>query len=143
MKSDPRIAALVPHAGSMCLLEHIVRWDADTITCSTTTHLVPAHPLATARGLRAVHLCEYGAQAMAVHGGLLAALDGGVATPGLLVSLRDVELSVDVLHELRGELLVSATRVQSSADAWQYAWRVECLDRTLARGRATVAMRRA
>ena len=42
MAVDPRIAQLVPHAGAMCLLERIVRWDDSSIALATATHRDPA-----------------------------------------------------------------------------------------------------
>ena len=139
MAADERIAALIPHAGTMCLLERIVHWDDSSVTLATTTHRNPDNPLATASGLRAIHLCEYGAQAMAVHGGLAAQARGERALPGLLVSLRDVALSCDFVHDLEGELIVEATRLHDSGTAWQYAFRVLHADVLLAQGRATVS----
>jgi predicted hotdog family 3-hydroxylacyl-ACP dehydratase len=139
MAADPRIAALIPHAGRMCLLERIVHWSETDVLLATTTHCDPANPLATAAGLRAIHLCEYGAQAMAVHGGLIAAAAGRHSVPGLLVSLRDVELHCDFVHELDGELEVAAHRLHDSGAAWQYAFRVTHAGRLLAQGRALVS----
>ena len=139
MAVDERIAALIPHAGTMCLLERIVHWDDSSVTLATTTHRNPDNPLATASGLRAIHLCEYGAQAMAVHGGLAANARGERALPGLLVSLRDVALRCAFVHELEGELIVQATRLHDSGAAWQYAFSVLHADVLLAQGRATVS----
>jgi predicted hotdog family 3-hydroxylacyl-ACP dehydratase len=140
MVADERIAALIPHAGTMCLLERIVQWDDSSVTLATTTHRNPDNPLATAPGLRAIHLCEYGAQAMAVHGGLAAAARGERALPGLLVSLRDVTLACDFVQDFEGELLVEARRLHESNTAWQYEFRVTHAGRLLARGRSTVSV---
>jgi len=139
MATDERIAALIPHAGTMCLLERIVRWSDSSVTLATTTHRNPDNPLATASGLRAIHLCEYGAQAMAVHGGLAAEARGERAMPGLLVSLRDVTLSCNFVQDLEGELMVEARRLHESDTAWQYAFRVLHAGALLAQGRATVS----
>jgi predicted hotdog family 3-hydroxylacyl-ACP dehydratase len=139
--ADPRIAALVPHAGSMCLLERVLDWDDASIRAATSTHLDRSHPLAHGGRLRAVHLCEYGAQAMALHGGLVAQREGRVAAPGMLVLLRDVALHVDDLRSLGGELIVSAERLQASADAWQYRFVVTHDGCELACGQATIAVR--
>ena len=54
----------------MCLLERIVEWDDERIVLESDTHRSPSNPLRQDNRLRAVHLCEYGAQAMAVHGAL-------------------------------------------------------------------------
>lgn len=139
MAADARIAALIPHAGTMCLLERIEHWDDTSVTLATATHRNPDHPLAGRSGLRAIHLCEYGAQAMAVHGGLTAQARGERAQPGLLVSLRDVALHCDFVHEFAGELIVEATRLHDSGSAWQYSFRVLHADTLLAQGRATVS----
>jgi predicted hotdog family 3-hydroxylacyl-ACP dehydratase len=136
----PRIDAIVPHAGKMCLLERIVSWDDNRVTLATTTHRDPANPLARDGRLRAIHLCEYGAQAMAVHGGLVAMARGERARPGLLVSLRDIVLACDFIEQLEGELLVEAMRVHGGAEAWQYDFRVSHAGRPLAHGRAMVSL---
>jgi predicted hotdog family 3-hydroxylacyl-ACP dehydratase len=137
---DPRITTLVPHAGRMCLLERIVSWDDNRVTLATTTHRDLANPLARDGRLRAIHLCEYGAQAMAVHGGLMASARGERARPGLLVSLRGVVLACDFVEDLEGELLVEAIRVHGGAEAWQYDFRVSHAGRQLAHGRAMVSL---
>ena len=139
MAVDPRIAGLIPHAGRMCLLERIVSWNDDEVLLATTTHGDPDNPLATPVGLRAIHLCEYGAQAMAVHGGLTAEAQGRRALPGLLVSLRDVELNSDYVQDLAGELEIAARRLHDSGTAWQYVFRVTHAGRLLAQGRAMVS----
>ena len=140
MPVDERIAALIPHAGAMCLLQRIEHWDDTSVTVATATHRDSANPLASRLGLRAIHLCEYGAQAMAVHGGLTAKARGARAQPGLLVSLRDVSLGCDFVQDLEGELLVEARRLHESDMAWQYEFRVTHAGRLLAQGRATVSV---
>ncbi len=140
MSAPPDVAALVPHAGRMCLLERVLDWDEATVTLATATHRDPANPLRSDGRLRAIHLCEYGAQAMAVHGGLLALARGGRAKPGMLVSLRDVFLDCDNVHDLAGELVVMARCVHESRSAWQYDFRVSHGTRLLAQGRATVSL---
>ena len=97
------ILALVPHQGAMCLWDQVLSWDAGTIRLRARNHRDPAHPLRSADGrLHAVHLCEYGAQAMAVHGGLRAQAAGEAARPGVLVALRGVELHVARIDDLPG-----------------------------------------
>jgi predicted hotdog family 3-hydroxylacyl-ACP dehydratase len=140
MAVDERIAALIPHAGAMCLLERIEHWDDSSVRIATTTHRNPDNPLAGRLGLRAIHLCEYGAQAMAVHGGLAAQARGECAKPGLLISLRNVVLGRDWVQDLEGELVVEAWRLHDSGTAWQYEFRVTHAGTRLAQGRATVSV---
>ncbi len=136
------LAALIPHRGAMCLLDRVLEWDADRILLATATHRSPDNPLRSRGRLRALHLCEYGAQAMAVHGGLLAQAAGERAQPGLLVSLREVALHCDHLESLAGELEVEARRLLESAGSWQYAFAVRHRGGPLAEGRAAVMARR-
>ena len=135
------IAALIPHQGTMCLLERVVEWDSDRIVLATTTHRAASNPLRLDGRLHAVHLCEYGAQAMAVHGGLSAQADGRTAQPGFLVSLRDVKLHVDCVDQLDGELQVTAQRLLESSGSWQYSFEVQHNGRPLASGRAAIIAR--
>ena len=139
MAIDAAIAGLIPHAGAMCLLERIEHWDDSSIVLATGSHRDPANPLAGRSGLRSIHLCEYGAQAMAVHGGLAARARGEHAATGLLVSIRDVALHRDFVHDLEGELRVEARRIHASVSAWQYSFRVTHAGTLIAQGRATVS----
>jgi len=129
---------LIPHAGAMCLLDAVVEHDAKHIHAISATHVDPAHPLRAEGRLHAVALCEYGAQAMAVHGALLARKRGGQARPGLLVSLRDVELHVEFIEHLPGNLDVYAEQLLDAGSSLQYAFRVEHRGSVLAAGRAAV-----
>lgn len=139
----PAIRDLIPHAGGMCVLERVIEWDDAQVLLATTTHRHPDNPLRRGGRLDAVHLCEYGAQAMAVHGGLLAHRDGGRAAPGFLVSLREVWLGADDVSGLPGELQVAAQRLHGDSAGWQYTFAVSHLGRRLAAGRAAVVLRQA
>src|SRR5258708_1312602 len=102
---------LIPHRDAMSLLDTVVVWDDTRIPLTAISHRDASNPLRSDSQLRALHLCEYGAQAMAVHGGLLAQRDGAVASPGLLVSLRAVELHITRLDDLPGVLDVHAEKL--------------------------------
>lgn len=138
MRSREEIAALVPHAGDMCLWDEVLHWDAQSIRLRTQRHRDPAHPLRNGGVLHAVHLCEYGAQAMAVHGGLLAQAGGEAVRPGMLVALRGVELAVARIDDLPGPLDVEAHCLIADAAGSQYRFVVTHEGRTLAHGRAAV-----
>ena len=131
-------STLIPHQGAMCLLDEVVEWSGPTIHARSDSHRRADHPLRSDGVLRALHLCEYGAQAMAVHGGLVARLSGGKAEPGFLVSLRAVELLVARVDDLGGALEVHAERLMGGDGSWQYAFRVEHAGALLAQGRAAV-----
>ena len=130
--------SLIPHQGTMCLLDDVVAWDANAIHARSRSHLRADNPLRSDGRLRAVHLCEYGAQAMAVHGGLLAREAGGVAAPGFLVALRAVELFVERVDEFPEPLDVHAEKLLGDENGWQYTFRIEHAGMLLASGRAAV-----
>ncbi len=142
MLDHREIAALIPHQGAMCLLERVLEWDAEHIVLATGTHRSAGNPLRSGGRLGALHLCEYGAQAMAVHGGLLARASGSQAQPGMLVSLREVELSRGYIDDLPGELRVTALRLLAGSDSWQYSFTVHHGDELIARGRAAIVARK-
>jgi len=130
--------ALIPHQGTMCLIDTVVAWNAQTLHARTASHRRADNPLRADAILRALHLCEYGAQAMAVHGALSARASGAAAKPGLLVSLRGVKLGVQRIDDLPGDLDVHAEKLLDSDTSWQYAFRVEHLGQLIASGRAAV-----
>ena len=132
------ILAMIPHQGAMCLWDAVTDWDDARIRLRSAGHRDPAHPLRSDGRLRAVHLCEYGAQAMAVHGGLVARESGGVAAPGYLVALRAVELFVERVDDLPEALGVHAEKLLGDENGWQYAFRIEHAGMLLATGRAAV-----
>lgn len=140
MLGRERILALVPHAGAMCLWDEAREWDAQRIVLAARNHLDPAHPLRRHGRLSAVHLCEYGAQAMAVHGGLLAQGAGRPPRPGMLVSLRGVDLHVAYIDDLDGELVGQAEQLVVGEASQQYAFRIHHQGRLLAEGRAAVIL---
>src|SRR5216110_3634120 len=108
---NAEIRTLIPHSGSMCLLDSVTRWDDRSIVCVTNTHRDPANPLRRAGRLSALHAFEYGAQATAVHGGLRARSAGATAPPGYLAALRNGRLNVTRLDQIHLSLRVCATRL--------------------------------
>lgn len=132
------LCSLIPHAGSMCLLDSVKQWDEDGIVCTAVSHRDPDNPLRSNGALGAVHALEYGAQAMAVHGGLLARARGERAPPGYLAALRDAQLHVERLDTLQAALRVEASCVMADAGNLIYAIRVSAADTAVASARATV-----
>ena len=133
------IAALIPHQGEMCLWEHIVEWDDARIVLETHSHRSLDNPLRANGKLRAVHLCEYGAQAMAVHGALKAAPER--APPGMLVSLRSVTFARDYVDDLTDALRVEAVCLQAGDSSQQYSFKITNAGETIAEGRAAVLLK--
>ncbi len=133
---------LIPHQGAMSLLDRVTDWDGTQIVAATLTHCAPDHPLRENGQLRAIHLCEYGAQAAALHGGLVAQAAGTVADPGYLVSLRDVMLACSRIDDLPGELLIRAQLLLQDSGSWQYRFAASHAGAPLASGRLAIIRRR-
>lgn len=141
MRTREAIAALIPHQGLMCLWQEVLEWDEERIVLRSDGHRDPAHPLRHAQRLHAVHLCEYGAQTMAVHGGLLAAREGAPVKPGVLVALRGVQLRVARIDDLPGPLQGIARRLIDTGESWQYEFEIHHAGDCIAQGRAAVLAR--
>ncbi|MBL8396845.1 MAG: hotdog family protein [Candidatus Accumulibacter sp.] len=101
------IAAHIPHQGTMCLLDSVVDWSPTTIRCVARSHVAADNPLRADGRLGAACGIEYAAQAMAVHGALLAGHDDP-PRQGYLTSVRAVTLHVARLDDLPGELVITA-----------------------------------
>jgi predicted hotdog family 3-hydroxylacyl-ACP dehydratase len=136
------IAQLIPHQGAMSLLDQIVSWDESNIVATAATHRSTEHPLRDHGRLRAVHLCEYGAQAAALHGGLIARAAGARAAPGYLVSLRGVSLACQRIDDLEGDLQIRAELLLLDSDSWQYSFSASHAGDALASGRLAIIRRK-
>ncbi|CAI10138.1 potential 3-hydroxydecyl-(acyl carrier protein) dehydratase [Aromatoleum aromaticum EbN1] len=133
------IAARIPHHGTMCLLDAVVAWDAESIHCRATSHCDLANPLRDAGSLPTTAAIEYAAQAMAVHGALLAPA-GGTPRAGYLASVRSVELAVAHLDGIAGELEIRAKRLTGNDSQVLYGFTVCAAGTTLVSGRAAVIL---
>jgi len=149
------ICARLPHAGRMCLLERVETWDGESITCSASSHRDADNPLRANGRLHAVCGVEYAAQAMALHGSLLAAdtptaMDGGSAenagavfrptAMGYLASVRDLKLDIDDLGLVIEDLRIRARSLGGDATGFIYAFVIEAGGRQLVAGRVAVRL---
>ncbi|MDP9045119.1 MAG: hydroxymyristoyl-ACP dehydratase [Pseudomonadota bacterium] len=142
-----RIAALIPHSGSMCLLDGLLAWDRATIACRASNHRHLDHPLRSRRGLLVTSTIEYAAQAMALHGALIGQEAGSAASPGFLASARGVRFHALRLDDLplpespwADSLRIEARRQAGDARQLLYAFTVHHAGRPLAEGRLTVVL---
>jgi predicted hotdog family 3-hydroxylacyl-ACP dehydratase len=129
------ISALLPHAGTARMIERVVRWDRESIVAATTRHRATDNPLRKDGRLAAVHLAEFGAQAMAIHGGLLTTADGGTPRPALLVSARNLVVSRDFIDDLPGDLEITARVLLAGAGGFQYSFEVRHAGELISSGR--------
>jgi predicted hotdog family 3-hydroxylacyl-ACP dehydratase len=133
------IVAHIPHQGGMCLLDRVLEWHGQRIVCEAVSHTDPQNPLRDAGRLGAATGVEYAAQAMAVHGALLAQTDAA-PTQGYLTSVRSLILHVDRLDDVADPLRVTAERLSGDARLILYQFSLHCGERCLIEGRASVVL---
>ena len=134
------IAALIPHAGTMCLLARVDAWDAARIRCVATSHTDSGNPLRSASGLLASAAIEYAAQAAAVHGALNARAAGIQSAPGFLASARGVHLHRMRLDDLAGELAIETEQLAGAERQLLYAFSVRHAGQAIVEGRLAVVL---
>ena len=135
------IRELIPHSGSMCLLDSVLAWDEQSILCASHTHLERTNPLRRHDHLSAIHAFEYGAQAVAIHGGLRARAAGTFAPPGYFAALRHGQLTAKTLDRFDSPLEVRANHLFSDSANCVYECHVAANDEVIARGRVTIIPR--
>jgi predicted hotdog family 3-hydroxylacyl-ACP dehydratase len=134
----------------MCLLDEVLEWDANRILCRSSTHRDLDNPLRLNGTLGAACGIEYAAQAMAIHGALIAtahaartaegshaasandevrvyptALKAPRPQVGYIASVRGVSLVASRIDDIAADLLATATRVHSDTSSALYEFVVE------------------
>ncbi len=144
------IRRLLPHAGAMCLLEAVLAWDQQSITCLSVSHHASDNPLRGPAGLSSANGIEYAAQAMALHAALVSGAGQRLAvaptdslideqTPhGVLASVRAVQLHVPRLDVFTGALRVRAVLLSGDPRTAIYEFSMLDGERALLQGRASV-----
>jgi predicted hotdog family 3-hydroxylacyl-ACP dehydratase len=136
------IETLLPHAGRMRLIDRVVSYDEQTIVCESDSHRVPDHPLAEAGVLSIICGLEYGAQAMAIHGALLAS-GGSQAVHtrhGYLVAASDLRWTVERLDQCATPLVITAISEFWSGNQVAYRFEISASGVTVLDGRASVLL---
>ena len=134
---SPKLAALLPQQGAMCLLDEILSFDQRSVVCSIVSHRSPGNPLRCDGRLPAIAGIEYGAQAMAVHGALQAEHS---RSDGLLAGARAVRCHARYLDDESGPLTVRAERLVVDGPRLLYAFVVARAESELVSGRIAVVL---
>lgn len=134
-----QIADLIPHDGSMCLLDHVLDWQNDVIHCIAVSHRDTTNPMRLDGRLGAATGIEYAAQAMAVHGALRARRETA-AKKGYLTRVQQVTFHVDALDDCVEPLRIEARLLMGNEQIVRYAFSVAGGDRVLLTGQATVML---
>ncbi len=115
-----QFAHLIPHAGTMMLIDQVSSWSTHHIHCISLSHLDSNNPLRLNGSLSAMHLIEYGAQSMAIHGGLLS----GKSLPGYLAAVRGAHFHIDSLDTLTGAMHIAASAELKIENGAVYSFRI-------------------
>jgi predicted hotdog family 3-hydroxylacyl-ACP dehydratase len=133
------IANHLPHQGRMSLIDEIVEWDRVRLRAVARNHRAPDHPLRRGNELPIACGIEYGAQAAAAHGALVAE---AASAPGFLASVRSVVFHARRLDDAAGDLEVRVEQLGASEAGVLYRFEVACAGGALVDGRLTVAFAR-
>jgi len=131
------IEALIPHADDMVLLDSVLSFDEKSILCRTTSHGRADNPLRVDGGLPAVCGAEYGAQAAAIHGPVVA---GGKERAGQVVFLRDIVWRVPDLSVFDDPILVRAECLHKDAKGMAYGFTLSVRDREILSGECGIIL---
>jgi predicted hotdog family 3-hydroxylacyl-ACP dehydratase len=155
------IESRIPHHGRMCLLDEVIAWSAERVSCRSGTHREADNPLRAYGRLGIACGIEYAAQAMAVHGALIAGGDlaaqgapmigspaagppgagppaAGSPAAGFLASVRGVRFHSLRLDDVQGDLICDAVRMAGDANTALYEFELRSDATQLLCGRATV-----
>jgi len=135
------LCRLIPHHGTMCLLNAVEQWDDTSILCTTASHRDATNPLRRDNRLEAICGLEYAAQAMAVHVGLLDQGKGRRLTVGYLGAVKNLMLQATRLDDVKGDLTVQATRLVGEVNCFIYAFRVSGGREEFVDGRASIFLK--
>lgn len=133
------IAARIPHQGSMCLLDRVIDWNEQKIECHAFSHHAADNPLRRNGRLGAAIGIEYAAQAMAVHGSLLAARDTA-PKKGMITRVQRIVLHVERLDDCPDALCITAERLMGDERIVHYGFELRCGERVLLEGEASVIL---
>jgi predicted hotdog family 3-hydroxylacyl-ACP dehydratase len=135
------LGRLIPHHGTMCLLDTVERWDETNILCTTASHRDATNPLRRDNRLEAICGLEYAAQAMAVHVGLLGQGKERRLTVGYLGAVKNLMLRATRLDDVKGDLTIQATRLVGEVDCFIYAFRVSVGREEFLDGRTSIFLK--
>ena len=131
------IARQMPHKGKMCLLDLVTAWDSENIVCSAHSHKDPNNPLQSHNQLGAACGIEYAAQAMALHGALLAPA-ASAPRAGYLARVRNVDARVTRLDDIEAPLTITAQRQAADSRIAIYFFSLHACSKLLLSGSASV-----
>ncbi len=143
MMDTEQISRLIPHAGSMCLINQVTHADEQSITCLANSHRHPENPLRERGMLNATCGIEYAAQAMAIHGAMQLKKSNDTQDKprgGRLASVRSVEVFTRQLDTITSDLEIKALQIMGDANSMMYEFTISGDSQVLLQGKATVIL---
>lgn len=137
------LETLLPHSARMRLIDRVVSYDEDRIVCESDSHRASDHPLAFDGILPIACGLEYGAQAMAIHGSLLAdhaSPAGSDARHGYLIAASDLLWTIVRLDQCEAPLVIEAISEFRSQQQVAYRFELKVAGQCVFSGRASVLL---
>ena len=125
----------------MSMLDSVIDWSDNSITCVTSTHRHASNPLMVGANLPSLCLIEYGAQAAAVHAALVANRVDGQGKPAYIGNLKNIEWKEALVDSALPTLTITANLVASSASGAIYDIEASAEQETLLTASMTLIMR--
>ena len=139
--NQKNIEALIPHSGTMSLLNQVLKWDEGHIRCLANSHRDKHNPLRNENILSSVCGVEYAAQAMAVHGALTRQDPKEGPRSGKLASIKNLELLVSRLDDIESDLTIEAKLLMSDKEFFIYQFRIFSEGRKFLSGRCIISIK--
>lgn len=119
------LAALLPHANGMVLLDTVRAWDGESIECLALSHVSADNPLAIDGRVSVYAGVEYAAQAMALHNALLASQRASSEKAehprqGVVAVVSKLKSSIGFLSDCADQLQIKVALVESAGDSSMY-----------------------
>jgi predicted hotdog family 3-hydroxylacyl-ACP dehydratase len=134
--------SLIPHTGTMCLLDCVEMFDDLRIVCRASSHHRQDNPLRYRDRLSVQAGIEYAAQAVAAHGSLLAQQGGNAPSPrgGMIAVLTDIHWHTDRLDTFHEDLAVMAEKLADLPQGLNYRFSLSAGQQRLLDGELIIAL---
>jgi len=142
MLNKTEIESLLPHHGTMFLLEQVEHFDRNEIECSAISHRDVGNPLRHNGCLPIQMAIEYAAQAAGIHGGLLnrELHPDAPAQMGYLAVISNLQWQAQRLDDLPGALRIHARRTAVTPGGRAYRVSIEHAGRSIMSGDLIIAL---
>ncbi len=138
-----QICQLLPHSGTMCLLDEIVSWDKEQLVVKTMSHTELDNPLFYEDSLNSIHGIEYAAQTMALHSALLAQKETKQKeSRGYLASVKNIQISEEYLFQAQSNnltpLFIYVSILMAGSQGFTYQFEILKDDKVFISGKITI-----